>query len=134
MKTLNPFQLIFDRTYTNINMLYKYSIYFIDKQNVIPVYVSPNDLDYIHEKNITLKELMRIKDVCKNHPSDHYMQTQGTIKQLGININDSTFEAYTQAQPQEIRSFIKCVLPEHHEHNALIIKNWIVQKRNIVKQ
>ena len=72
---------------------------------------------------------MRIKDVCKNHPSDHYMLTPGTIKQLGININGSTIEAYTQAQPQEIRSFIKCVLPKHHKHKAPIIKNWIVQKR-----
>ena len=96
---------------------------------MIPVWVSPNGIDYIHEKNITLKELMRIKDVCKNHLSDHYMLTPGTIKQLGININGSTIEAYTQAQPQEIRSFIKCVLPKHHKHNAPIIKNWIVQKR-----
>ena len=45
---------------------------------------------------------MRIKDICKNHPSDHYMLTPGTIKQLGINIIGSTIEAYTQAQPQEI--------------------------------
>ena len=78
---------------------------------------------------MTLKELMRIKDVSKNYPSDHYMLTPGSIKQLGININGSTIEAYTQAQQQEIHSFIKCVLPKHHKHNALIIKNWIVQKR-----
>ena len=42
------------------------------------------------KKNITLKKLMRIKDICKNHPSDHYMLTPGTIKQLVININGST--------------------------------------------
>ena len=52
---------------------------------------------------------MIIKDVFKNHPSDHYMLTPGTIKQLGININGSTIETRTQAQPQEIHSFIKCV-------------------------
>ena len=56
---------------------------------------------------------MRIKDVCKNHPSDHYMLTPGTMKQLSIKINGSTIEAYIQAQPQEIRSFIKYVLGYH---------------------
>ena len=71
---------------------------------------------------------MKIKDICKNHLSDHYMLTPGTIKQVGININGSTIKAYTQAQPQKIRSFIKCVLPKHHKHNAPIIKNRIVQK------
>ena len=54
------------------------------------------------------------------------MFTPGTIKKLGININD---EASMEAQPQEIRLFIKCVLPKHHKHKAPIIKNWIVQKR-----
>ena len=80
-----------------------------------PVYVSQNGIDYIHENNITLKKLMRIKDVYKNHPSDHYMLTLGIIEQLGINVNGSTIEPYMQAQPQEIRSFIKCVLPTHRE-------------------
>ena len=51
----------------------------MDKQNVIPACVSPNGLDYIQEKNIALKELLRIKDVYKNHPSNHYMLTPGTI-------------------------------------------------------
>ena len=70
---------------------------------------------------------MRIKDV--NHPSDHYMLTPKIIKQLGININGLNIEAYTQAQPQEIRLFIKYVLPKYEKHNAPIIKDWIVQKR-----
>ena len=96
---------------------------------MLPVRVSHNGLNYVNKKDITLKELMRIKDVCQNHPSDHYMLTPRTIKQLSININGSTIEAYTQAQPQEIRSFIKCVLPKHHKHIAPQIKNWIVQKR-----
>ena len=80
-----------------ITLKFKYFPYFIDIQNVIPVCVSPNGLDYIHEKNMTLKELIKIKDVCKNHPSDHCMLAPGTIKQLGININGSTIKAYTQA-------------------------------------
>ena len=72
---------------------------------------------------------MRIKNVCKNHQLDHYMLTPGTIKQLGININGSTFEAYTRVQPQEMLSFIKCLLPKYHKGNTNVIKNWIVQKR-----
>ena len=72
---------------------------------------------------------MRIKEICKNHLSDHCMLTSGTIKQLGININGSTIKAYTQAQPQEICSFIKCVLFNHHKNIVPLIKNWFVQKR-----
>ena len=96
---------------------------------MIPACVSLNGLDYIHKTNVTLKELMRIQDMCKNRFSDHYMPTPGTIEKLGININSSTIEAYTQAKPQEIRAFINCVLPKHCKHKASIIKNWIVQKR-----
>ena len=96
---------------------------------MIPVCISPNGLDYIHEINMTLKEAMQIKDVCKNHPSDDYMLIPGTIKKLGINNNGSTIEAYTQAKPQEIYSFIICVLPKHCKHHAPIIKNRIVEKR-----
>ena len=40
-----------------VNLLYTYS-YFIDKLNIIPVCVSQNGLDYVHETNITLKELL----------------------------------------------------------------------------
>ena len=74
--------------------MYNYSPYFIDKQNMIPVCVSPNVLDYIHKKKHCSQG---IKDLCKNQPSDHYMLTSGTIKQLGVNINGSTIEAYMQA-------------------------------------
>ena len=96
---------------------------------MILVCLSPNGLDYIHETNISLKELMQIKYVCKNHPSDPYTLTPGKIKKLGININGSLIEAYTQAQPQKIRSFIKYILPKHHKHNTPIINNLNVQKR-----
>ena len=66
---------------------------------------------------------MQIKDFCKNHPSDHYMLTLVTIKKLGININGSTIEVYTQVKSQEIHSLIKCILPKHCKHETLIIKN-----------
>ena len=72
---------------------------------------------------------MRIKDVCKNHSTDHYMLTPGTIKKLGININGSTIKAYMQAQPQKIYSFMKCLLPKYHKSTAPLINNWIIQKR-----
>ena len=44
------------------------------------------------------------------------MLIQGTIQKLGISINGSAIEAYIQAKPQEIRSFIECVLPKHRKH------------------
>ena len=85
---VKPFYNLFATEHTqNVNMLFKDFPYLIDKQNVIPVCISPNGLNYIHKKDITLKELMRIKDVCRNHPSDHFMLTPRTIKHLGININ-----------------------------------------------
>ena len=57
------------------------------------------------------------------------MLNPGTIKKLGININAAPIETYTQAKPQEICSFIKCVLPKHYKHEEPMIKNWIVHKR-----
>ena len=73
---------------------------------------------------------MQIKDVCKNHPSGHYMLMPGTIKKIGIYIyiNGSTIKAYTQANQQEIHSFITCVLPKYLRHEAPIIKSWIIKK------
>ena len=64
---------------------------------MIPVRVSANGLDYLLKNNITLKELIQMKEICKNLPSDHYMLTPGIIEKLGTNINGSTIEAYTQA-------------------------------------
>ena len=79
MKTLTFFNTYMTVHIQNVNLLYKYSSYFINKQKMILVCVSPNGLDYIHENNITLNQLMRIKDVYKNHPSDDYLLTSGTI-------------------------------------------------------
>ena len=115
MKRFHLLQIICDQTNTKL--------YFIDKQNMIPVCVSTNGIDYTNKTNITLKGLVQIKDICKNDPSNHYMFTPGTIKKLGVNINGSTIEAFMQAKLQEINSFIKCVLPKHCKNNALMIKN-----------
>ena len=59
---------------------------------------------------------MQMKVICKNHPSDHYMLTPGTIQKLGIYSNGSTIELYMQTKPQEIRSFVKCVLSQHQKN------------------
>ena len=73
----------------------------------IPVGVSNTGMNYVSEKSITLNELMRIKDICRSHPSHHYMLTPSAIHHLGIKINGSTIEAYTPPMPNEIRSFVK---------------------------
>ena len=54
------------------------------------------------QKSMTLKKIIRIKDIYKNHPSDHYMLTPGAINQLNININGSIIEVYTPEKLQEI--------------------------------
>ena len=61
-------------------------------------------MNYVSEKSITLNELMRIKDICRSHPSDHYMLTPNAIHHLGIKINGSTIEAYIPPMPSKIRS------------------------------
>ena len=49
----------------------------------IPGGVSNTGMNYVSEKkSITLEELMRIKDVCRSHPSDHYMLTPSAIHHL----------------------------------------------------
>ena len=92
----------------------------------IPVGVSNNGMNYVSENNITLNESMRIKDICRSHPFDHYMSTSSAIYHLGINVNCSTIEAYTPPVPNEIRSFVKCVLPKEPKGIGTKIKNWIV--------
>ena len=96
---------------------------------MIPVCDSANGLDYLYKKFITLKELMQIKDVCKNRQSDHYIFTPGKIKKLSININGSTINTYMQVTTQQMRLFIKCVLPKYRKYKASIMKNGIVPKK-----
>ena len=96
----------------------------------IPICVSKTGMNYISEKSITLNELMRIKDVCQTHPSDHYMLTPSAIHHLGIKTDGSTIEAYTPPNPSEIRSFVKCVLPKNPKGIGTKVKNWIVFKLN----
>ena len=103
-KWFNLFQLICDQTYTiGLTFIQIFFLFYRQTEYDTSLY-SPNGLDYIHKTNITLKEHMRIKDLCKNHPSDHYILTTGTLEKLGINMNGSTIEAYTQAKPQETSS------------------------------
>ena len=45
---------------------------------------------------------MRIKDICRSHPSDHYMLTPSAIHHIGIKINGSTIEVYTPSVPSEM--------------------------------
>ena len=73
----------------------------------IPVGVSNTGMNHVSEMSITLEELMRIKDICRSHLSDHYMLTPSAIYHLGIKMNCSTIEAYTPPVPSEIRSFVK---------------------------
>ena len=61
----------------------------------IPVGVCSTGMNYISEKSITLKKLMRIKDICRHYPSDHYMLTPSAIHNLGVKINGSTIGVYT---------------------------------------
>ena len=62
----------------------------------IPIIISPYGLEYVSHKDFTLKELDQIQEICKNHSSDHYMLTPQAIDKLGIKIDGSTVEAYTQ--------------------------------------
>ena len=87
-------------------------------------------MNYISEKSITLNELMRIKDVCRTHPSDHYMLTPSAIHHLGIKTDGSTIDAYTPPKTNDIRSFVKCVLPKNPKGIGTSVKNWIVFKLN----
>ena len=52
--------------------------------------VSNTGMNYVSKKSVTLKDLMRIKDICRSYRSDHYMLTPSAIHHLGIKINGST--------------------------------------------
>ena len=73
---------------------------------------------------------MRIKDICRSYPSNHYMLTPSgaAIHYLGIEINGSTIEACTPPVPSEIRSFVKYVVPKEPKGIGTEIKNWIIFK------
>ena len=61
----------------------------------ISIMISLLGLSYVSEKEITLKEIDRIQQVCKNHIADHYMLTPQAIDKLGIKIDDSTIQTYS---------------------------------------
>ena len=71
---------------------------------------------------------MRINDICRSHPSYHYMFIPSAIHHLGVKINGSTIEAYIPPEPSEIRSFVKYVLPKKLKGIGKKIKNCIVFK------
>ena len=71
---------------------------------------------------------MRIKDICRSHPSDQYVLTPSSIHHLGMKINGSTIEVYTPPVLSEIRSFVKCVLTKEPKGIRTKIKNWILLK------
>ena len=78
----------------------------------ILVRIGNTGMNFISEKSISLKALMRITDFSRSHPSDHYVLTPSAIHHLGIKINGSTIEAYTLPVPSDIRSLMKCALPK----------------------
>ena len=58
-----------------------------------------------------MKELDQIQQVCKQHSDDHDMLTLEAIDKLGFKFDGSTVKAYTSPNYQNIRSFIRYVLP-----------------------
>ena len=71
---------------------------------------------------------MRIKDICRIHPSDHYILIPSAINHLGIKVNDSTIGVISPPVPSVIRSFVKYVLPKEPKGIGTKIKNWILFK------
>ena len=61
----------------------------------IPIIISPLGLTYVSEKQITLKELDQIQQVCNQHSADHYMLTPKAIYKYGIKFDGSTVKTYT---------------------------------------
>ena len=87
----------------------------------MPSRISHNGMNCFSEKIKIPTELMRIKDICRSHLSDHYMLTPSAINHFGIKINGLTISS-------KIRSFVKCVLPKESKGIGTKIKNWILSK------
>ena len=109
------------------NILVKPNIDVTIKSN-IPIIISPLGSTYVSEKEITLKELDGIQHVCRQHSSDHYMLTPEAIDKLGIKFDGSTVKAYTPPTYQDIRSFIRCILPSGNRKIGNNIARWIIDK------
>ena len=75
-----------------------------------------------------MKELDRIKQVCKNNTADHYMVTSEAIDKLGVKVDGSTIKAYTPPNLQDIRSSIRCVLPSGNRRIGNNISRWIIDE------
>ena len=70
------------------------------------------------QKQITLKDHDQIQQVCKNHSAAHYRLAPEAIDNLGIMIDNSTIQAYTQSTYKDIQSFIKRVLSKNERRNV----------------
>ena len=76
--------------------------------------ISPLGLTCVSEKQITLKQLDQIQQVCKKHSADHYMLSPAAIDKLGIKFDGSTIKEHTPPNFQDVRSFLRCILPCGH--------------------
>ena len=94
----------------------------------ILIIISPLGLTYVSEKQITFEELDWIQQVCKQHSTDHYMLTPEVIDKLGIKFDSSTIKEYAPLKYQDIRSFIRCVLPSGNWQISNNIARWIIDK------
>ena len=96
----------------------------------IPIIISPLGLTYIMylKKQIALKELDQIQQVCKNHSADHYLITPEAIDKLGIKFDGPTFKAYVPPNYQDIRFFIRFLLPSGNRRIGKNITRWISDK------
>ena len=56
------------------------------------------------------------------------MLTPEAIDKLGINFDGSTVKAYTPPTYQDVRSFIRCVLPSGNRKIDNYIARWIINK------
>ena len=84
------------------NILVKPNIDIRITRNVL-IIISPLDSTYVSEKQITLKELDQIQQVCKQHSADHCMLTPEAIDKMGIKFDSSTVKAYAPPNYQDIR-------------------------------
>ena len=125
----NDQQLTFSNCQDNV--LVKPNIDIGITSNIL-IIISPLGSTYVSEKQITLKELGGIQQVCKQHSADHYMLTPEAIDKLCIKFDGSTVKAYAPPNYQDITSFIRCILPSGNRRIGNNIARWIIDKHKKV--
>ena len=60
----------------------------------------------VSEKQISLKLLDLIQQICKNYLSNHYLSTPEAIDKLGIKVYPSTIQVNIPPSCNDIKSFI----------------------------